>query len=313
VTHVHHKTRINPDHRTVLPEFVGHSAGFASQVLVDGSHGAKHMRALWNHMTAGGSIDAHVHSYEESFFVLAGEPVLVVDGRPTQLRRGSTGVIPIGREHSWRTVDNAVWFETASPLPRDEHVSTDTYFVGDRHEVSPIVPIDVRDPRNKNLFQWEPEQNDTEKLKQGAEVNANAASSSMSTAVYAYTGIAVKILVNERLDAETHTLLLVEFNQTAVLQPHDHPFEELYFVQDGETTITVDDTTYDLSPGDVVWTSVGTIHSFDNVSRNKVRFLEPQAPQPPRQYAYRFAREWEYLESTLHGDRNAEVAGGSIH
>ncbi|MFD6287075.1 cupin domain-containing protein [Streptomyces sp. NPDC060205] len=310
---MHHKAKINSALNATLHEYADHSRGFTSQILVDGSAGAVHMRVLCNHLAAGGAIDPHIHSYEESFFVLEGNPILILDGRAIQLAPGSTGVIPLGREHSWRTVDEARWFETDSPLPRASQTTADTYFLGKRPDAAETGHLDVRDPRNRNFFQWTPDQNDTEKLQKGVRADANEASASMSTAVYAYTGIAVKVLVNERLDAETHTLLLVEFHDSAVLQPHDHPFEELYFVLEGETTIHVDEAEYVLGPGDVVWTGVGTIHKFENSSGARVRFLEPQAPQPPRQHAYRFARDWDYLESCIRGEPHHEVDTGSIH
>ncbi|MCU1415349.1 MAG: cupin [Microbacteriaceae bacterium] len=306
---MHHKTHIDEAAGMVLREYLGQSSGFRSQSLIDASHGAVHMRVLHNVLDPGGSVAQHVHSYEESFFVLSGDPVLILDGVRFQLHPGSTGVVPIGRTHGWIAATGVSrWVETDSPMPRENMSGVDTYFVASVSSGDEARDIDVRDPRNRNLFQWLPEQNDLAALRQGAKEESNAASSSMSTAVYSYTGIAVKVLVNERLDAEAHTLLLVEFNDGAELHAHDHPFEELYFILEGTTEMHADGESYSLSTGDVVWTGVGTVHQFANISGRRVRFLEPQAPQPPRQHAYRFAREWSHLASEL-----STAASGSLH
>jgi mannose-6-phosphate isomerase-like protein (cupin superfamily) len=50
-----------------------------------------------------------------------------------------------------------------------------------------------------------------------------------------------------------------------------------------------------LGPGDVAFAGVGCLHSFRNVGGGMVRWLETQAPQPPRRHSYRFARDWDYL------------------
>ena len=56
-----------------------------------------------------------------------------------------------------------------------------------------------------------------------------------------------------------------------------------------------DGKVYDLGPGDVIWTGVGCIHSFENVSAEPVRWLETQAPLPPAREVFRFERDWARL------------------
>ena len=53
-----------------------------------------------------------------------------------------------------------------------------------------------------------------------------------------------------------------------------------------------DGKTYDLGPGDVIWTSVGCIHSFANTGAEPVRWIETQAPLPPAKEVFRFERDW---------------------
>ena len=44
-----------------------------------------------------GHVDEHVHSFESSFYVLEGEPVLYLDGRGVELEPGACGALPVGR------------------------------------------------------------------------------------------------------------------------------------------------------------------------------------------------------------------------
>ena len=136
-------------------------------------------------------------------------------------------------------------------------------------------------------------------LKAGASVDAPTVSASMATALLAYSGIAVKMLVDQRLDAQLSTMFMVEYQPGGVAQPHDHPLEEAYFMLEGEVEAVADDARYLLRPGDVFWTGVGCIHAFYNTSGGTVRWLETQAPQPPGRHAYRFNRDWEYLKAKL--------------
>ena len=132
----------------------------------------------------------------------------------------------------------------------------------------------------------------------------------MSTALLVYSGIAVKMLVDQRLDAQLSTMFMVDYQPGGVAHPHDHPFEEFYAILEGEVEAVADGTSYTLRPGDVFWTGVGCVHAFYNRSGGTVRWLETQAPQPPARHSYRFDRDWEYLEGRL-GPSNAPPPGGA--
>ena len=86
-------------------------------------------------------------------------------------------------------------------------------------------------------------------------VGAPTVSASMATAVLAYSGIAVKMLVDQRLDAQLHTMFMVDYQPGAVAHPHDHPFEESYYMLEGEVDVVADGDRYTLRPGDVFWTA----------------------------------------------------------
>ena len=117
----------------------------------------------------------------------------------------------------------------------------------------------------------------------------------MDTALLAYNGISVKMLVDGVLGAELLTMFTVDYELGAGVPAHDHPFEEAYFFLEGEAEATFDGERYTLGPGDVAWAGVGCVHSFRNMRGGPLRWLETQAPQPPSRHAYRYARDWDYL------------------
>jgi quercetin dioxygenase-like cupin family protein len=287
--------------REILPDPAdrGHSRNFARAVLIGEETGAVHM-GLGLSVLANGHVDTHLHSYEESFFVLAGEPCLYLDGRALRLRPGACGVIPVGVPHAWRYDggEQARWIDMAAPRPRGQSKPADTFFLSPAPDTEP-APLDVRDPRNRNLFALGQSDMDLDELKQGSKLTAPTVSASMATAVLAYSGIAVKMLVDKRLDAQLSTMFMVDYQPGAVAHPHDHPFEESYYMLEGEVDVVADGDRYTLRPGDVFWTGVGCVHAFYETRGGRVRWLETSAPGPPDRHSYRFERDWEYLAERL--------------
>ena len=291
-----------PSYRLVRREDVqladalpGRSAGLLTCRLVGGSLGSTHMALTLVSLDAG-HVDTHVHSFETGFYVLEGEPVLYLDGRGVRLRPGACGVVPVGVPHAFRSKAAARWLEMAAPRPRPD--GSDTFFLAPAPDTAP-EPLDVRDPRNRNLFLLTDGQMDLDVLKRGASVDAPTVSASMATAVLAYSGIAVKMLVDQRLDAQLHTMFMVDYQPGAVAQPHDHPFEESYYMLEGEVDVVADGDRYALRPGDVFWTAAGCVHAFYEVQGGHVRWLETSAPGPPARHSYRFERDWDYLAEQL--------------
>jgi quercetin dioxygenase-like cupin family protein len=242
-----------------------------------------------------------LHSFEESFYVLEGSPALVLDGRGYLLRPGACGVVPVGVRHAWvGHGDAARWIDMCSPQPRvDARGGQDTFFVGPAPTGLEATPLDVRDPRSRNLFRLDEGQMNLDRLKAGAPVDEPTVSASMATALLAYSGIAVKMLVDQRLDAQLHTMFMVEYEPGGVAHPHDHPLEEAYVILEGEVEAHADGEQYTLRAGDVFWTGVGCVHAFYNRTEGRVRWLETQSPQPPARHSYRFNRDWEYLQTRI--------------
>ena len=102
------------------PTYGGHSKFFNRCSLVDGSVGSVHMGLGLCALKAGGRIDAHLHSFEESFYVLEGNPTLVLDGRGYPLVPGACGLVPVGVPHAWLgpAKESARWIDMLAPQPR---------------------------------------------------------------------------------------------------------------------------------------------------------------------------------------------------
>ncbi len=282
-------------------QYAGHCAGYTRADLVGRHVGAVHTGFSISELSAGGRLAPHLHSTEESFYILAGNPVLTLDGRRYRLAPNDCGLIPVGSSHAWRAGTGARWLEVHSPAER-LHGPPDTFFTREAHPKTQGKPVDIRDPRSRTFFRLGDGQMELDNLKQGAPVNAPTVSASMATALLAYSGIAVKMLVDERLGAVLHTMFMVEYEPGGIAQPHDHPLEEAYYIVEGEVDAIADDERFTLFAGDIFWTGVGCIHAFRNSSPRRVRWLETQAPQPPSNHSYRFNRDWDYLAERLAED-----------
>jgi quercetin dioxygenase-like cupin family protein len=298
---MHHLQRTAEIELTVPERYASGIAGHTRADLIGKHVGAVHTGFALCDLMPSGHIAPHVHSVEESFYVLHGNPVLTLDGRHHELGADECGLIPVGVSHAWRVPDGeaARWLEVMSPAPRISG-PPDTFFTGEPVPDAPGVRLDVRDPRNRTFFRLDPGHLELDDLKLGQPVDAPTVSASMTTALLAYSGIALKMLVDQRLGAVLHTMFMVEYEPGGVAQPHDHPLEEVYYVLSGEVEAVADGETMNLQPGDVLWAGVGCIHAFYNRSPNaRVRWLETQAPQPPSNHAYRFDRDWDHLAALL--------------
>lgn len=256
--------------------------------------GAAHTDFGITRLEPGGVIPAHMHSFEESFHVLEGEVILATPEVTVHLVAGDYGVLPIGVPHSWRTVgdETTAWSDLFTPPARARN-NGDTYRVRDLADAEPIR-VDPRDPRTRHFGNITPEHMVPGRQSQ----ELLAASASMRTALLVYSGISLKMMVDSDLGATLGTLFMVEYEPDGKAGLHDHPLEEAYLITEGEVLATFDGQEFLLTRGDIAWAGVGCEHSFAATGA-PVRWLETQAPQMPPRHAYRFARDWDYLEERL--------------
>jgi mannose-6-phosphate isomerase-like protein (cupin superfamily) len=289
------------DSRFVVPlTYEGHSSGYRHQVLISRATGSPHMTLSIGCLDPSGSVDPVLHSFETSLYVFSGSLAVTTLGQTTQLDPDHCIVIPVGTTYSLKVLAGPVkWLQMASPGELTDGRRQDTFFAIDALiESTPELP-DMRDPRNQNAVRFDSESMDLRRLSGGSDVNAPTVSPSMATALLAYSGIGVKMLIDGQVGAQLHTMFVVDYQPTAIAHPHDHPFEEAYVFVEGEVHALVDGDLLVLHAGDVLWAGVGADHGFENRGTGRVRWIEVQAPQPPARHSYRFSREWEHLAAKL--------------
>src|SRR5215469_7639345 len=90
-----------------------HSQGYSRVTLVDHSVGSVHMGLGICKLDPGGTLDPHVHFYEEAFYILEGRVLGSIDGRNYQFGPGDYGIIQASVPHAWRGTGDqpARWLE----------------------------------------------------------------------------------------------------------------------------------------------------------------------------------------------------------
>jgi mannose-6-phosphate isomerase-like protein (cupin superfamily) len=271
------------------------ATGYRRGMAVGEDDHAIHTGFMISELDAGGSIPWHVHSFEESFYLVEGSAVIDTAEGSFRISEGGYGVIPIAMPHRWRNDGELPvrWADMQAPAPRSAYQDDTFVVMGPTYDEA--ADIDVRDPRNRYFGKITASQMDPTRQSQDLlDVTA-----SMRTALLVYGGINVKMMVDSDLGAQLATMFMVQYDPDGATGPHDHPFEETYYFLEGQAEATFDGKPVILGAGDIAWAGVGCPHSFRNLGGGSLRWLETQAPQPPRRYSYRFARDWDYLREVL--------------
>jgi quercetin dioxygenase-like cupin family protein len=292
-----HVVRYAADAEFLAPQgWASTALAYSRWTVVGEADGAVHTGFGVCDLEPGGSLPLHVHSFEESVYVVDGIGVLDTAEGSYRMRPGDYALLPVGVSHRWRNEDAARvrWAEMQGPVPRDRH-GGDTLVVPDLPYRGELVDVDVRDPRTRRLGHIDPAHMDPGRQDQAS----LPVSASMRTALLVYSGITVKMMVDSDLGADLTTMFMVQYEPAGVAGAHDHPFEETYYFLEGRAEATFDGERYELGPGDVAWAGVGCVHGFGNLGDGPLRWLETQSPQPPGRHSYRFARDWDYLREVL--------------
>src|SRR5258705_8371210 len=127
---MHSVTRAHEYHFTEPIVFAGRSRGYTQAALVDERQGSVHTGLSLNELAAGGTIATHFHSFEEGFYVLAGQAVVTVDAHPVALGPGDFGLFKVGVPHAWSNSGSAPlwWLQMTAPQPKPAGKERDTFF-----------------------------------------------------------------------------------------------------------------------------------------------------------------------------------------
>ncbi len=281
---MHHVSKIEQSGARTPRLYDKQSSGFRRATYVDHAMGSVHMGVGICYLEPGGVIQPHAHSFEESFYILEGNVIAQIGENSCSLGPGHFGLIRTGARHGWRNArDRTVrWIEMQAPQPRPVECGRDTFFVGGD------VAMQAASPEEQDAVKTLVGHFDESQL-------PRPGGPSQMEGFNPTTGVAIKMFVDRSFGAIHQSLFLIQYAAGAKIDPHDHTFEESYFIAGGRVRATADGKTYDLGPGDVIWTSVGCIHSFENAGEEPVRWIETQAPLPPAKEVFRFERDWADL------------------
>jgi mannose-6-phosphate isomerase-like protein (cupin superfamily) len=268
---------------------MGGSSGFRRATYVERAMGSVHMGTGICYLDSKGVIEPHLHSFEESFYILDGNVVVQIGEEPYQLGPGNYGLISTGVQHSWRNVDDKPvrWLEMHAPQPRALDYGLDTFFIGGAAPQEGVSPTSDILPEGGSPM---PGYFDESQL-------PHPGGPTQMEGFNPTSGVAIKMFVDRSFGAVHQSLFLIQYMPEAKIDLHDHTFEESYYIVSGRVKATADGEVHDLGAGDVVWTGVGCIHSFENVGDEPVRWIETQAPLPPAKEIFRFEKDWmQYLD-----------------
>lgn len=284
------------------------ASGLARLRVVGPEEGAVHTELAVGAFAPGGWLAPHVHSFEEVLYVLEGEILLDLGGRVHRLQAADYALIPTGTRHALGNSrsDQARFLSLGSPQRVDPASGRRDTFFEPAQDLGRMDADAVRPPfgdptlRLVGHYEGTPPQLEALRI---ADRPRDRAPAGMDTALLAYSGISVKMLIDRAFGADLVTMFTVDYEVGGAAQAHDHPFEEAYVFLAGEIEAELDGRRYTLRAGDVVFAGVGSVHGFWNVGNERVRWIETQAPQPPVRQAYRWVRSWERYEQ----NRSQEV------
>ncbi|HKE85321.1 MAG TPA: cupin domain-containing protein [Vicinamibacterales bacterium] len=286
---MHYFGRFDEGALTEHPIFEGRSEGYTHAPLVDHATGSVHTGLSMNQLAPGGCVYPHVHSFEEGFYLLSGEAVFTVNGSSYRLGPGDYAAVKVGTPHAWfgSSTVPVRWLQMAAPQPRPAGAERDTFFLKDRTVPSHAERLDLNNLGGNLLGHFDVDQIPPPSERKGG--------------LQGLEGVFLKWMIDENFGAMHHRFLFIEYQPGVSIAPHDHTFEEAYFILSGEVEGTLDGQWYRAQAGDVLWTGVGCVHTFVNTSKKPVRWLETFSPQPPKENVFRFSADWQKKARELEG------------
>ena len=139
-----------------------------------------------------------------------------------QLTTGDYVLFPVAMPHAWQNPggEEARWLEVSTPQPVVPNSGReDTYFLPSLGS-SPASLPDFRDPTVGHLGHYLGTPPQQEALVLSGPVRGRAPAG-MDSALLAYSGISVKMLVDSNMGAELLTMFMVDYEPGGAAQVHD--------------------------------------------------------------------------------------------
>lgn len=282
---------IRPEETTLRQIEDGISAGLEVAVYAGRDQGAIHLEAAMATLAPNGSIGGHIHPFEESFFILEGRGFITIGDLSYELRPGDFGFAPLSYPHAWYNPFDAPlrWLRVRSPQPRPIGDGHGTYPSPDLAPPTTGAPIEIESVGQRFVGHF-----DDSQLPPPGPISMPGYHG------YNIRNVSIRMMVDELLGAQHHTLFVVEFIPSTVAglsaKEHFHPFEEIYYFVAGAAEGLVGGEPCSVKKGDLVFAGVNTSHGFTNDGEVPVRWIEAQAPKPPASNGTIFENDWMTLE-----------------
>ena len=261
------------------------AAGLTVSTILGPEQGANHLAAATSRLEPGGTIPGHVHPFEESFFVLEGRVVVTIADVAYDLREGDFGFVPLGVPHAWSNPfeQAAEWFRVRAPVPRVDGRTVSSRPVEGFVPARTGPPVDPRAPHQRYVGHFDDSQ-----------VPPPGPIAMPGYRGYGINNVSIRMMVDEFLGAEHHTLFIVQFEPADVFsaKEHFHPYEELYYFTHGAADGIVGGEPCRVEAGDLVFAGVNATHGFTNAGDVPVRWIEAQAPKPTPRHGTLFVHDW---------------------
>jgi quercetin dioxygenase-like cupin family protein len=287
------------------------ASGMSRRRVIGPDQRAVHTELAMVAIAPGGWLAPHVHAFEEALYILEGELLLELGDRVHRLVGGDYALMPTGLRHALGNARDVpvrmLSLNSPQRLPPDGG-RKDTFFLA-RADLATLEARATRPPFGDPTLRLVGHYEGTAPQAEALAVRDPArgrAPAGMDTALLAYSGISVRMLVDRAFGADHLTMFTVDYELGGAAQAHDHPFEEAYVFLAGQVEAELDGEHYTFGPGDVAFAPVGSVHGFYNTGTERVRWLETQAPQPPVRHAYRWLSAWDAYEQDLAAGRAKE-------
>ncbi|WP_079000278.1 cupin domain-containing protein [Streptomyces sp. AS58] len=254
--------------------------------------GASHLSIAIVELEPGGHVIGHRHPFEESFFVLEGNPLLAVADHNFSLCPQDFGLVPHAVGHAWSNpTDQLVRMlrvHAPQPRPIDGRGKWGVFEAPETQVPTQGVPVDELDPAKPYVGHFD----QTDMAPPG------------SISMPGYHGanvqnVQIRMMVDDLIGARHHAMFIVQFTPGVVdnaplktAKEHFHPFEEIYYLISGQTRAFCDGEEDLAGVGDLVFAPVGASHGFAALGTEPLCWIEVQSPMPPASGGFTFHTDW---------------------
>jgi quercetin dioxygenase-like cupin family protein len=276
-------------------QFVEHpsepGAGVRVAPFLTHEQGATNLSVALVALQPGAQVSGHRHPFEESFFVLEGNPLVAIADKRYALTPHDFGLVPFSVGHAWSNPSDTpallVRVHAPQPRPIGGRGTAGVFSAPETAVPADGVPVDELDPAKPLAGHFD--QSDM------------APPGSISMPGYHGTNIQnvqIRMMVDDLLGSRHHTMFMVQFqpNPGGVVaktaREHFHPFDEVYYLLTGEARTFCDGETDGAVAGDLIFAPVGASHGFAPIGTEPMCWVELQSPLPPASNAFTFHDDW---------------------